>query len=310
MSRTKVNKVFRDVMPSAVGELRAAYNEAETARDFRVLPANTHFMAGGKSPGYYKVTAERLHAAVPGSTYELSPEGIPRLHPGRGERTGHGHFGLLQGLSIRVRIACVRIARLGFDHDAREHQDPRRRHSGALSTGAELAKAGSGIVVVPPSMVTAADYTKFAQKLSAALGRPVHTFNRRGRGSSSPQPEDYTLDVDIRDLDTIMKHTSSTDVFGHSFGGAVALHAARTLPVERLAVYDPAVSVNHSVTADWTAEYERADRRGRRRPRPGRHEARPGVRRQQLLVADAAVHADARQQADRRTPARAGSSGT
>jgi pimeloyl-ACP methyl ester carboxylesterase len=127
-----------------------------------------------------------------------------------------------------------------------------------FSTGAELASAGSGVVVVPPSMVTAADYTKFAQKLSAALGRPVHTFNRRGRGSSSPQPDDYTLDVDIRDLETVMKHTSSTDVFGHSFGGAVALHAARTLPVERLAVYDPAVSVNGSVTADWIVEYERA----------------------------------------------------
>ncbi len=127
-----------------------------------------------------------------------------------------------------------------------------------FSTGAELASAGSGVVVVPASMVTAADYAKFAQKLSAALGRPVHTFNRRGRGSSSPQAEDYTLDEDIRDLDAVMKHTSSTDVFGHSFGGAVALHAARTLPVERLAVYDPAVSVNHSVKADWTAEYERA----------------------------------------------------
>ena len=131
-----------------------------------------------------------------------------------------------------------------------------------FSTGAELASAGSGVVVVPASMVTAADYTRFAQKLSAALGRPVHTFNRRGRGSSSPQPEDYTLDTDIRDLDAVMKHTSSTDVFGHSFGGAVALHAARTLPVERLAVYDPAVSVNHSVKADWTAEYERATAAG------------------------------------------------
>ncbi|MHA7290700.1 alpha/beta fold hydrolase [Arthrobacter sp. MDT3-24] len=130
------------------------------------------------------------------------------------------------------------------------------------STGAELASAGSGVVVVPASMVTAADYTKFAQKLSAALGRPVHTFNRRGRGSSSPQAEDYTLDADIRDLDAVMKHTSSTDVFGHSFGGAVALHAARTLPVERLAVYDPAVSVNHSVKADWTTEYERATAAG------------------------------------------------
>ncbi|KRE71164.1 alpha/beta fold hydrolase [Arthrobacter sp. Soil762] len=131
-----------------------------------------------------------------------------------------------------------------------------------FSTGAELASAGSGVVVVPASMVTAADYTKFAQKLSAALGRPVHTFNRRGRGSSSPQAEDYTLDADIRDLAAVMKHTSSTDVFGHSFGGAVALHAARTLPVERLAVYDPAVSVNHSVKADWTTEYERATAAG------------------------------------------------
>jgi pimeloyl-ACP methyl ester carboxylesterase len=131
-----------------------------------------------------------------------------------------------------------------------------------FSTGAELATAGSGVVVVHPSMVTAADYTRFAQKLSLALGRPVHTFNRRGRGLSSLQPADYTLDTDIQDLDTVMRHTSSTDVFGHSFGGAVALHAARTLPVERLAVYDPAVSVNHSVKADWTSEYERASAAG------------------------------------------------
>lgn len=76
VSRTRVNRMFREVMPSGVGELRAAYNEADYARDFSVLPANTHFMAGGKSPSYYKVTAERLHAAVPGSTYELSPKGF------------------------------------------------------------------------------------------------------------------------------------------------------------------------------------------------------------------------------------------
>ena len=76
LSRTKVNRMFREVMPSGVGELRAAYKEADHARNFSVLPANTHFMAGGKSPGYYKVTAERLHAAVPGSTFELSPKGF------------------------------------------------------------------------------------------------------------------------------------------------------------------------------------------------------------------------------------------
>ena len=74
LSRTKVNRLFREVMPSGVGELRAAYDEKDHARDFSVLPPGTHFMAGGKSPSYYKVTAERLHAAVPGSTYQLSPK--------------------------------------------------------------------------------------------------------------------------------------------------------------------------------------------------------------------------------------------
>ena len=76
VSRTKVNRMFRELMPTGVGELRAAYDEAEHVRDFAVLPANTHFMVGGKSPGYYKVTARRLHAAVPGSTFELSPKGF------------------------------------------------------------------------------------------------------------------------------------------------------------------------------------------------------------------------------------------
>lgn len=75
VSRTRVNRMFQELMPTGVGELRAAYDEAEHVRDFAVLPANTHFMVGGKSPGYYKITAQRLHAAVPGSTFELSPKG-------------------------------------------------------------------------------------------------------------------------------------------------------------------------------------------------------------------------------------------
>jgi pimeloyl-ACP methyl ester carboxylesterase len=75
VSRTKVNKMARELMPTGVGELRAAYDEVDHARDFAVLPASTHFMAGGKSPRYYKATAQRLHAAVPGSTFELSPKG-------------------------------------------------------------------------------------------------------------------------------------------------------------------------------------------------------------------------------------------
>ncbi|MEO5779675.1 alpha/beta fold hydrolase [Arthrobacter sp. PAMC25284] len=75
MSRTRVNRLLTELMPSAVGELKAAYDEAEDVRDFSVLPANTHFMVGGRSPAYYRETARRLHAAVPGSTLRTSPEG-------------------------------------------------------------------------------------------------------------------------------------------------------------------------------------------------------------------------------------------
>lgn len=76
VSRTKVNKLFRELLPSGVGELKAAFEAAETPRDFSVLPRTTHFMVGRKSPQFYKVTAARLNRAVPGSTLEVSPKGF------------------------------------------------------------------------------------------------------------------------------------------------------------------------------------------------------------------------------------------
>lgn len=76
VSRTKINRLFRELLPSGVGELKAAFEASGKASDFSVLPANTHFMVGKKSPQYYKVTATRLHAAVPGSTLEVSPKGF------------------------------------------------------------------------------------------------------------------------------------------------------------------------------------------------------------------------------------------
>ncbi|MDI2037122.1 alpha/beta fold hydrolase [Paenarthrobacter nitroguajacolicus] len=76
VSRTKVNKLFRQLLPSGVGELKAAFEDADTPQDFSVLPSNTHFMVGKKSPQFYKVTAARLNRAVPGSTLEVSPKGF------------------------------------------------------------------------------------------------------------------------------------------------------------------------------------------------------------------------------------------
>lgn len=76
VSRTKVNKLFRELLPSGVGELKAAFEADATPRDFSVLPPTTHFMVGKRSPQFYKVTAARLNRAVPGSTLEVSPRGF------------------------------------------------------------------------------------------------------------------------------------------------------------------------------------------------------------------------------------------
>lgn len=74
VSRTGVNRLFRELMPTAVGELKAAMEEPLSAADFADLPRGTCFLVGAKSPDYYKVTAARLHAAVPGSELKLSPK--------------------------------------------------------------------------------------------------------------------------------------------------------------------------------------------------------------------------------------------
>lgn len=119
-------------------------------------------------------------------------------------------------------------------------------------------RAEGGVVVVHGSMVTADLYRELALRLAESLGSPVHVYNRRGRGASSPQPEDYSLAVEIADLGAVLAHTGSQAVFGHNYGGCIALNAGRTLDITQLAVYDPIISFNGSYNADWLDDYEAA----------------------------------------------------
>ncbi len=82
---TKFGRMVRSLLPTAVGELKAALQEVETAESFAALPASTHLMAGALSADYFQDTALRLHRAIEGSTFELSPKSvhgaIPFMHP-------------------------------------------------------------------------------------------------------------------------------------------------------------------------------------------------------------------------------------
>ena len=67
--------------------------------------------------------------------------------------------------------------------------------------------------------------------------------DRRGHGDSG-DADAYTLDREIEDLCAINEAIDGeVSVFGHSFGGIVALAAATEMPVDRLVVYEPPMLV-------------------------------------------------------------------
>ncbi|MFC3502054.1 alpha/beta fold hydrolase [Micromonospora krabiensis] len=130
--------------------------------------------------------------------------------------------------------------------------------------GARLALhstgAGPGIVVVHGGGVTIDVYQRLAARLADRF--TVHLYNRRGRGDAPPRSEPYTLDQDIDDLAAVLEHTGARNVIGHSSGGLIALRAALRLPIDRLALYDAAVSVDGGFPTDWIESAREALRSG------------------------------------------------
>ena len=128
----------------------------------------------------------------------------------------------------------------------------------ASAKGDPAPVTAPGVVVIHGTLVTDALYRPFARNLSLLLSRPVHCYNRRGRAGSAPQPDDYSVATEIRDLAAVMKATGSEDVVAHSFGGFVALQAARDMPLRRLVTYDAAVSLSGNLNHRWRPELEQA----------------------------------------------------
>jgi pimeloyl-ACP methyl ester carboxylesterase len=126
-----------------------------------------------------------------------------------------------------------------------------------LSTG-----AGPSVIVVPGTLATASRYAAFA----AALGEhcSVHVIERRGRGGSSPQGDNYTIEQDCADVDALQRVTGASLLVGHSFGGLIALEVARrNRAFAKVAVYEPAVSIDGSISLGWAAAYDAMLHEGR-----------------------------------------------
>jgi pimeloyl-ACP methyl ester carboxylesterase len=114
--------------------------------------------------------------------------------------------------------------------------------------------AGEGLLVLGGAWRTSRDYLPFARALSDAF--TVHVIDRRGRGRSGPQGIGYGIAQEIDDLLAVQAQTGAKIAFGHSYGGLVALEAARRSDVLRdVIVYEPAVSVAGSLPLAWMDVY-------------------------------------------------------
>ena len=128
----------------------------------------------------------------------------------------------------------------------------------ADGTAVEYLRTGDGppVIVVHGAIGTAASLAPFAAFLAGR--HTVYLVQRRGRGGSGPQGDRYCIDRECEDIEAVRAATGARLIFGHSFGGLVALRAAcGSTAYDAVAVYEPGVSVNGSIPADWTGRARR-----------------------------------------------------
>jgi pimeloyl-ACP methyl ester carboxylesterase len=128
----------------------------------------------------------------------------------------------------------------------------------ADGTAVEYLSVGRGphVIVVPGALAMASDLAPFATLL--AERHTVHVVQRRGRGGSGPQGDRYGIERECEDIEAVRAQTGARLIFGHSFGGLVALRAAcGSAAFDAVAVYEPGISVNGSIPAGWTGRARR-----------------------------------------------------
>lgn len=146
----------------------------------------------------------------------------------------------------------------------------RRRETSAVSAdgtpiGYTSLGEGPGLIIVGGVLSSGSEYLPLADLLTEHF--EVHVMDRRGRPNSGPQRPGHSIDDECADLIAVATSTGATSVFGHSFGGLVALETARRQPAfDQLFIYEPGVPLRGQLRFNWLDGYqqrlESGDRRG------------------------------------------------
>lgn len=131
--------------------------------------------------------------------------------------------------------------------------------------GYQVSGSGPGLVIVSGALLGAGDYRRLAALLSESF--TVYAMDRRGRGASGAQGDAYSMGKECEDLMAVLSQSGARFVFGHSYGGLVTLQTALQPQARRLldkiAVFEPAVSIDGSLPAWFVPGFNQALAEGR-----------------------------------------------
>ncbi len=124
------------------------------------------------------------------------------------------------------------------------------------TTGYYRFGQGPGLILVHGAGQSSENFRTLACDLSDAF--TVYVPDRRGRGMSPSYGEFHGLRTEIEDLSALLHASGAHYVFGLSAGAVIAIEAARILPeITKLALYEPPLSFDGVVHAEWVPRYER-----------------------------------------------------
>ncbi|WP_410640556.1 alpha/beta fold hydrolase [Amycolatopsis sp. lyj-346] len=141
--------------------------------------------------------------------------------------------------------------------------------SSADSTRIAYTRTGSGpaLVLVDGAMCYRGSSPNDALAKELATHFTVYTYDRRGRGASGDTGP-YAVEREVEDLAAVVKEAGGeVFLFGISSGVALALEAARNLPVTKLALYEPPFIVDGTrsrVPPGYAARLDQALQEGKR----------------------------------------------
>lgn len=127
--------------------------------------------------------------------------------------------------------------------------------------GYRYTGTGPGLVICHGGGRISQNYIALTEHLASKF--TAYIPDRRGRGLSGPEGMEYGIDKACDDLIAILDHTGAEYVFGHSAGGLIALETALRRPVKKLVLYEPPVSVDGSLPAQWLGPFEQAIAQGK-----------------------------------------------